>query len=256
MDNREKYLEQYYQAVIFLENKEDIKEALPTDDYSNFTYFIDGLIKKLNDEKQKVEEKPFSQEEFEELAKPEIQALEEKINICRAIKEEVEEEIQIEKAAEFVTKKELIFAKTDRGNIYVEEDLKDIPKEFYDTVSTCIYKLENNIQESNNEKAKSLTNNAKLKDVHSVKEWKVRLFYRHLTPDTAFVIIARMKKSYNDKKDMAPVIDRRKKTDDEFQELKRMMKDQETKQRIIEENRIIKERIKEKLNKKGRKKNG
>ena len=53
MDNIEKYLEQYYQAVIFLENKEDIKEALLTDDYSNFTYFIDGLIKKLNDEKQK-----------------------------------------------------------------------------------------------------------------------------------------------------------------------------------------------------------
>ena len=251
MDNedRKSLIDSYYEAIILLHEEESIKNALPSTEFNNFSTIINGLIVKLQNEIQSIliESKNCSKEEIEELIKPEIQELKNKVLICRELKRKEEkrneEEEEVDNKSSIVPQKELIFATTPRGNICVEEDIKDLPKEHYDKIIKCLEKIERNEEDNNNEKGKLFNNNKKLIGVREKKEDIIRITLRHLTPDTAYVELVKMKKTNNSDQDREGIINRDKLVYDEYLELKEEMKDETRKKEIIENNHRIRERI-------------
>ncbi len=236
--------QQYYQTILFLEEKEDIKSALPAPEYKNFIPLIVGIIQILEQEVEKNREarKDETSEEMLEYFNIEIESLESKIIICNELLKEAQKEIEIQEDNE-TNKKNIIFASTNAGNIYFERDLKGIPKEYYKSIERCLQAIENNIQEDNIEKAKSFTNNAKLIGVHQVKDFQIRVVYKILDKDTAYVMQVRIKKDNNSLQDREDIIIRAQQTDKEFKELKSETKDELKKLHLIEEHKEIRDRI-------------
>lgn len=243
-------IESYYQSIILLHDKEKILKELLEPEYDNFYTVMNSLIERLQLEKEKLlnEKDKFTEEEYHELIIPEIQSLEEKINLCKSkIEKEKEEELEIEELEELSKTelhKDLIFATTRKGNICIEEDLKDIQPEFYERIFKCLARIEDNNYEGNLEKERLFSStNKKLRGVYEKKEYQVRVLYKHLTPDTAFVLLIKTKKSNNDKQDKKEAELRNELVTEEYNFLKKDMKDEELKKQIIEQNKIIKQRI-------------
>ena len=90
--------QQYYQSIIFLENKEDIKNALPVPEYKNFIPLIVGIIQILEQEIEKNREarKDETSEDMLEYFNTEIESLESKIIICNELLKEAQNEIEIQ----------------------------------------------------------------------------------------------------------------------------------------------------------------
>ena len=236
--------QQYYQSIIFLENKEDIRNALPAPEYKNFIPLIVGIIQILEQEIEKNREarKDETSEDMLEYFNTEIESLESKIIICNELLKEAQNEIEIQEDNES-NKKSIIFARTNAGNIYFERDLKGIPKEYYKSIEKCLKGIENNIKEDNIEKAKAFTNNAKLIGIHQVKEFKIRVVYKILDKDTAYVMQVRIKKDDNSLQDREDIIIRAQQADKDFKEIKGEIKDELKKLQLIEEHRKIRDRI-------------
>ena len=72
--------------------------------------------------------------------------------------------------------------------IYLEEDLKDIPEEYYIDIIECLESLKNGFTENNEIKGKSLKNNARLKGLHEIKKFKIRIGYLNLDSNLTFII--------------------------------------------------------------------
>ena len=243
MDNkkREQLHNQYFEAIKQLQDKQDIIDNMPKPEYDSFFEIMLGLIEFI--EKEIVETNQLlATEKDEELIyyfKDDLEIWKFKLNICKELLKEAKEAKKTEELASVTPQKNLIFAKTSSENIYLEKDLKDIPEEYYDSVSESLEQLKNGYIENNEEKGKSLKSNKKLLGLHEIKPFKVRVAYRNLSPDTVFIIIAKMKKSDNDKKDREEMIVRKSRTDIEFQRLKQEILDPEKKQALIEEHQQI-----------------
>lgn len=243
---------QYLQVIYMLQTKEDLEEALPSPNYYSFMPLIDSIIKKLEEDYLAIEEVcdlDNASDKFE------MDLLKMKIEMCITRKNEALNMLKQEE--DFQTnlkKKKLIFAKTDSGNLYFDKDLKDISEEYYERVISTLEKIELSIPENNSEKAKQATSvNGKFTNLHYVKEYQIRTFYRVLSDDIAYVMMTRVKKDDNSKLDREEPIKRKKQTEKEFEKYKEMIKDEKMLNEIIEENEKIKNQILEQLsiNKRG-----
>ncbi len=259
-DERDTLIDNYYKAIILIHDERIIRDNLPIPTYQNFFPIMNALIERLEHEKQLIISslENSEDEELRDYAEAEIAVLEMKIETCKKIKEEAieeekedeQEEKELEEDAQKVSHKHIIFATTSGGNIYFEEDLKDIPAEFYDKVLECLEDIENNVPEDNTEKGRSFSSiNENLCGFKERKRFKIRVLYRHLTPDTAFVVLVKTKKSDFERQDSNQLSNRVKKVRKEFKKLQEAMKDELTKQEIIEKNKKIMERIRQKLTK-------
>ena len=172
---------QYYEAIQLLQDEEDIKNALPQPEFTSFFQIMYGLIEKLSlVEKELIKElnKIDNQDkEMLEYLKEELELNNFKKSLCEKLIREAMKEEQEEEIAEKGSPKNLIFATTGRGKVYLEEDLKDIPEEYYVEIIECLESLKNGFIESNEVKGKSLKNNARLKGLHEIKKFKIRVGY-------------------------------------------------------------------------------
>ena len=244
---------QYYEAIQFLQNEEDIKNALPQPEFTSFFQIMHGLVEKLSlVEKELIKELnniDFKDKEMLEYVKEELELNNFKKNLCEKLIEEAKKEDQEEAIAEKGSLKNLIFATTSSGKIYLEEDLKDIPEEYYMDIIECLESLKNGFTESNEVKGKSLRNNAKLKGLHEIKKFKIRIGYMNLDPNLTFVILAKTKKSDNSSQDRGDLINRNSKVGAEFQKLKDLIKDENKKTKLIEKNQEKENNLMQYLNK-------
>lgn len=244
---------QYYEAIQLLQDEKDIKNALPQPEFTSFFQIMYGLIEKLSlVEKELIKElnKIDNQDkEMLEYLKEELELNNFKKSLCEKLIKEARKEEQEEEIAEKGSPKNLIFATTSRGNVYLEEDLKDIPEEYYVEIIECLESLKNGFTESNEVKGKSLKNNAKLKGLHEIKQFKIRIGYINLNPNLTFVILAKTKKSDNSSQDRGDLINRNSKVGAEFQKLKELIKDENKKTELIEKNQEIENNLIEYLNK-------
>lgn len=232
-------LQSYYQSVLLLQNEQDIINALPEPTYVIFLEIISGLIKILDKEIQKTKLLTLHEnnEEMKEYMNEEIKTLTFKKNICQQLQQEAEQTQKLEE--ENIQKKNLIFATTNYGNIYIEDDMKNLAEEYYESVIESLLQLES----GEKVKDKRLISNAKLAKIHELKPFKVRICYKILSEDCVYIMIVKSKKSNNDKKDVEEIIDRNQKTEVEFAKLKKDLKDPLKKQQIIEENKFIQDKI-------------
>lgn len=237
---------QYYNAIEKLQNKEDIINALPKTDYKNFFDLIKGIINKIDESINEIEQMITQEKDQETLQymREEIEICEFKKRVCNELYNNAKTTEKIEELSIKIEKKHLIFAKTNSENIYIEKDLKEIPKEEYSDVIKCIERLETGEQDNNNEKGKSYgNNNAKISGIKTIKEYQKRLYYKTLTPDTVYVMLLISKKDDNSSIDRQTIIERNKKTEKQYNMLKEEMKNNEKKQKIIDENKQILENI-------------
>lgn len=244
MENIDHLRKKYYEVIILLQDEEDILNALPRSDYGNFFPIITGLIRRLEEELLYLENQLKSLDQFDydmkEYIQEEIKTVLFKREVCNnLLQKEIEDKI-IEEEAEKTPAKNIIFATTNSGNVCIRNDIKTFPEEYYESIISSLQNLSNGIEENNSEKAKALkTVNKKMAKIHEIKEFKVRLFYKNLSADTVYVLMVRMKKSDNDALDRKEVIIRDNQMTKQFNQLKKIIKDSEVKQKLIFENQEI-----------------
>ena len=253
MDNIENLRKKYYEAIILLQDEQDILDSLPQPDYTNFFPIITGLIKRIEEElyilQQELHNLDESDIEMHKYFEEEIEMLLFKQEVCNNLLDKGKEEIDVEVESEKTPKKNIIFATTNSGNICIENDIKTVPEEYYVQVINMLQNLQDGIAENNNEKAKTMTStHKKMAGLKEVKEFKVRLFYKILSSDTVYVLLVRMKKSDNDALDRKEAIRRSVQRNKQYLELKKQVKDQQMKEKLIAENEQILSNLYEYLN--------
>lgn len=250
----EELRESYFIAISKLDNEEDIKSSLPSSSYDNFEELINMIISKLDDEISEWEHEDLLAETSgdKETIKKELDILNLKKRICLDKINEFNQNNALVEAYEKTPEKHLIFATSNLGNTLFLRDLKDIPEEYYNTVIELLNKLENNIYEGNETKDKKLIGNKNITDIYEKKDFKIRICYRMLTPDTCYVMLAKMKKSNNDLKDRLEIENRKLNTESDYQRVKRLLQDPKSREELISESEQIKNEIEKYIKEHGR----
>lgn len=260
MNDIEILRQNYYEAINLLQDEEDIKSALPTNDFQNFFPLITGLITKLELELEKLKAEllasPTENKELISYINEEIEITSKKIIICQKKLEEASKEEKIIEEFDNQIMKNIIFATTPSGNVCLENDLKVIPEEFYQEIIEMLEMLENGIIENNVVQARAFLNNQKLSGCHEIKAFKVRIIYKILSPDTVYVLLAKLKKSDNDYRDREEIIIRANNQSRQYELLKEQLKNPQTKDVIIKEHQKKLTNIYDYLNKRKRGRNG
>ena len=250
----DKMRDSYYEAILLLQDENDILSALPTPEYQNFFPLMEGLISKLIHEYEEYQ----SLNDMDEEILDEIESLKKKIDICKSLLVRVSNEISSETLDKQATypKRHLIFAKVSSGATYLEKDLKNIPFEYYDKVLATLDTLENGDIGSNSEKARQFVFDKRLSGIYEIKEFKIRLIYKVLKGNIVYVMRVRMKKDDNSLIDKQDLVNRIKSTIDEFTELKNNIENEDYRLSLIEEHFNIYQELKRILEENKRERKG
>lgn len=234
----------YFEAIRDLTEEADILNALPNPTHEVGLQILEELIeyldKLLMGSKEMLDETPKDEIEMIEYIEFEIKLLQFKKDICSKRLEKCREDLKIEEEAQLKPQKNIIFATTDAGNVCVENDIKTIPEEFYESLQNMLLRLQEGVVENNNGKAKRFTSShRRLSGIHELKEFKVRMFYRTLSDDTVYILMVRMKKADNDRLDHEEIEKRVVMTNKQYEELKAKIKNPILKAQIVQENQAI-----------------
>ena len=250
----EELRESYFIAISKLTNEEDIRNSLPLSSSDNFEELINMIISKLDDEISEWEHEDLLAvtNDDKETVKKELDILNLKKRICLEKIDEFNQNKALEEAYEKTPKKHLIFATSNLGNILFLRDLKDISEEYYNKILELLSKLEYNIYDNNETKDRKLANNRNITNIYEKKDFKVRICYRMLTPDTCYVMLAKMKKSNNDLKDRLEIENRKLNTESDYQRVKKLLQDPKSREELINSNEEIKKEIEKYIKENGR----
>lgn len=250
----EELRESYYIAISKLTNEEDIRNSLPSSTCDSFEELINMIMSKLDDEISEWEREDLLAvtNDDKETIKKEIDILNLKKRICLEKIDEFNQNNALEEAYEKTSKKHLIFATSNLGNILFLRDLKDISEEYYNKILELLSKLEYNIYDNNETKDRKLANNRNVTNIYEKKDFKVRICYRMLTPDTCYVMLVKMKKSNNDLKDRLEIENRKLNTESDYQRVKNLLKDPKSREELININEQIKSEIEKIIKENGR----
>ena len=244
---------QYYEAIKLLycnnETVHIIEEKLPKPDFINFFPIMEGLISKLKEEQLSIKELIQETDEDEkDFLQTELDSCNYKLRICLAILQKAQEAVTIE--SDEKSKKNLIFAISEAGNVLIKRDISTIPEEYYQSIIDCLKMIEDGQNENNPEFSKKLNDN--LSRFHEVKLFKIRIYYRVLSSDCAYVFMVKTKKSNNDLFDRTAISDRFRNLERRFNVLIKAIQDDNYKKRLIAEHEEIKKEIMELLHSKKR----
>ena len=250
----EELRESYFIAISKLTNEEDIRNSLPLSSSDNFEELINMIISKLDDEISEWEHEDLLAvtNDDKETVKTELDILNLKKRICLEKLNEFNQNNALEEAYEKTPKKHLIFATSNLGNILFLRDLKDISEEYYNKILELLSKLEYNIYDNNETKDRKLANNRNITNIYEKKDFKVRICYRMLTPDTCYVMLVKMKKSNNDLKDRLEIENRKLNTESDYQRVKKLLQDPKSREELINSNEEIKKEIEKYIKENGR----
>ena len=250
----EELRESYFIAISKLTNEEDIRNSLPLSSSDSFEELINMIISKLDDEISEWEHEDLLAvtNDDKETVKKELDILNLKKRICLEKIDEFNQNNALEEAYEKTPKKHLIFATSNLGNILFLRDLKDISEEYYNKILELLSKLEYNIYDNNETKDRKLANNRNITNIYEKKDFKVRICYRMLTPDTCYVMLVKMKKSNNDLKDRLEIENRKLNTESDYQRVKKLLKEPKSREELININEQIKSEIEKNIKEHGR----
>lgn len=145
---------------------------------------------------------------------------------------------------------QIYLAPKNSERIYIEEDMKNIPIEYYDS----IYKLLNAIKTNNFNgiDTRKITNNNNFENLLELKIFKVRLFYRLLGSNNIQLIMLSMKKSDSDKLLLSKMEVRCANTNQNYINLKNRISNNQITKEDLELEEINYQRILNKVSKKNR----
>ena len=254
MDEKLKELrDSYYKALSLLNDEQEIRNVLPQPSYSNFFELSDLLLDLLQSDLDYLIEDSksvFNQEDYE-FYQILIASTILKMNIIKERVLEAKTIVEDEEEALTTPGKIIIFAKTTSDRVYLEQDLKKIPREYYQEVIECLEDIKNGRSEENKELGKTFTsNNKKLSGIHEAKRFKIRVFFKVLSKDMLYVMIARQKKANNDSIDRNEIENRIDNVSEEFNFLKEKIKDSDFREKLIQEHYEILDSIYKSLGKK------
>ena len=188
------YIDDYRKKI----NKEDLLKKFERKDSNKCLFIIHRLIaESLKDIKEitdiKIKDKEITSEEKEELTEL-IKEEKKKIEILKEIKEIILKK-EIEEEVEEQTEKEnkIILAPNENGNIFILEDLKKIPPEFYEEVKGLIDSIING--RFKRMKKFGRGTNAKIGGNSEVRGTKIRIVFRRLNADTYVLFYLFLKKT-------------------------------------------------------------
>lgn len=238
--NIESLEEQYFKVIEGLTEFDDIKKALPEDDYVNFFSLMEGIIERIDNSVKELEKEIAIEQDKEMLLeyKLEIELFGLKKELCLQKLKKANNDVEIEKRSLVNPKKHIIFAKRSGDGTYLEKDLRNMSPEYYDRVRETLADLENGTA-----KIKALTGNKKLVNILEVTPFKVRVMFKNLSEDTIYVIMARVKKSDNSVLDRQEPIKRVQNTDSEYQKLKEDINNPEKREKLLKEHGQIRDDI-------------
>ena len=240
MDKIEELRKQYYEAIRLLQDEEDIRSALPRPEYENFFALISGIMDMLDNELEETMAMEPTALEMKEYIEEELRIIRLKLDICNELLHSAKEDKKIDEDASKTPQKNIIFATTNSGNICIENDLKNISEEYLGAIVELLTKLQSGTIDNNEQKARSFTSiNKKLAGIQEIKDFKVRLFYKNLSSDTVYVLMVRMKKSDNDRLDREEIKDRASQRNKQYESLKKLIKDPDKKEELVNEHNKI-----------------
>lgn len=187
------YFNSYVNSLLELESIDEINSSLPSPNQDGYEEFITNLINFINNEINSNEELKNECNNNDDLLliNQELKKLNQIRNILIARLNDITKEEKIPSG-----KKNLIFLTTSAGNPCIEKDLKEIPKEYFDSLADLFERLENFGEKSgefNDTLCKKLTSNCTFKDVFEMKNFKVRLYFEQLDKDNLLVLMSRFK---------------------------------------------------------------
>lgn len=239
-------IEQYYQAISLMEDKKALEEAFPESNHYLFEEIIKGLIDKLQADIEFYEGYIFnggSNLDLED-AKKELNLSIYKKDYCTTLLNNAA--IREKEKQEFVSggRRNLIFAKRNSGGSYLLKDVSsnDFSENYYSKVASLIDELKNG-ELVNPEKFKALAADSTIDGVMEARVFKIRLYYRLLGGNNAFVIMAAMKKGDNPTVLKKAIRLRVKHTNSEYERLKKLFQNKEIADKIVLENEIVESNI-------------
>ena len=200
-DIDEEYLYYYPNIKEALESAtttEDIKEALidnfPTTNNKNYINIVNRIRLEYIKEKFEMEELKKCEDDPSFLLEvdKEIAAINKILKLILDVQTE-----NIEESLETTNPKinKIIFLQTHSGSTYAENDLYQIPTEYYETFSDLLKSIEDGTLK--NAKKFNSSNNI-IKGISEVKDFKTRIVFDRIAKNTYVIIHIFMKKSDND----------------------------------------------------------
>ena len=242
MDEIAKVRDRLYDALSLITDISLIKKIIPKPTYSNFFPVLSGLVERYQEDKASYEEMlelPLTEEEIE-ATKKEIEITDMKLRVCYGVYLEARERVEITEGLDKqkAETKNVLFATTNNGKVFLEGDLKGIPHEKYADIIDMLEELmtpKENDGQYDPTKQKKMSGNKKLKDIGELKRFGIRLYYLPLGKD-ALVIAAAEKKDDNPKILHEFLENRKKAVNDEYTFLKK--NPEEVEKRIPEDGEI------------------
>lgn len=247
--------EQYYEAIQYLQQENDIKNALPQPDYPSFFPLMTGLLNLLDkdlQENQDLLEMVTSEEEKLE-AQELIELTQKKKNWCLELLKKAQKTVKNEAEIKSPQYKNIIYATGANGSTFLEKDIqKNIELEYYSSLASCLNMIREGRYFGDQTRIKRLEHNSKLSGMWEAKEFKVRIFFKIIAKDTLYIFLAKMKKDDNTTLDREEPIKRFKNCQKEYSQLEQLLNDPNIVQEIITTNQQKTEEILTYLSNKGR----
>ena len=251
ISNRRFYLNIQLSAATSLEN---FKQEFPDPEFENFSDLVNDLILKLSRDIKELES-DLNQEDLAILNEDEeYTLLKSKLEYSLERKMVFEQEIAMQDNNIHTNVRNIIFAKSNAGNIFVVEDISNIKSEFNVDIIGALERLKKpyNADEADITKEKAFNNNNKVKGVKETKQGIARIYYVILDEDTILAFNAQIKKSDNPSKTKQAIVKRKQNISEQIDYYKQELKDPAKKEQIIQENNKIYDELIAKLQKERR----
>lgn len=252
---------QFFNSALSV-SPEELLSILPSPSFSNFLVIMRGIIEALNKEIDYFTKliNDSTDKEEKEMYIDEIKTLQAKCRICEKVLSD-SYSITIEEEVDESKKINIIFGVTPGGSIAFLNDLKrNVDEHYYSEILELLEQLELGEFVSNQEKVRKFnSNNSKLAGLMELKGFQIRLFFRQLPNNILYVDMIRIKKDDNVTKDLQEPIKRLALLAQDFECIKRRIKNGDRVDELILEGEEMLAEVKsfltENLNK-GRGKNG
>lgn len=250
-----KYFERYTAVMLNISHIEEFKESLPSSQFEGYEATMRKILSAIQNEIEGFSDLLVQSRDKKDIAfiTKEIEMLRKKETI---VKEALERNVASKQdESEIVPdqgKKNLIFLKSQAGNVFFNGDIKDFPEEYLLDLIDLIKKLENYDTTFNTVMHRKIANNNSLKNLFELKFYKIRLIYRHLDKDTVLVIMGCYKNQTNPSKERETLALRIKQSQETIDSLIEDLMDPVKKSNIIEENKKIEADIIEQIGSRSR----
>ncbi|MBE6151757.1 MAG: hypothetical protein E7165_00370 [Firmicutes bacterium] len=169
----------------------DIEKILPDKESENYFDVIYTIILKLYEEVMEIkkllhQDGKDSDLETRNFFENEIELIMIKINYIKQIMKEEVKTVETVKS-----NNEIVFLKTNYGNVCAFSDLKDIPTEYYDS----FYELLESICDGSFKNFKTFTNNVMLKGLSEVRGEQTRIIFDRVSNNVYVIIYMFVKKT-------------------------------------------------------------